>query len=113
MVAIKTLAWTERFGSDELAESRVRFFHEAGTAQRLSHPDIVAAHAAGEDRDVAYIAMERLKGKDLASCVGQRERLPLVPSLSMCARVAEALCSCLETLRVSLDSERDRSVLAA
>lgn len=91
MVAIKTVALTRSFESDELAEARIRFFHEAGTAQRLSHPDIVTVYAAGEDRDVAYIAMERLKGKDLASCVGRGERLPLVSLLSICARVADAL----------------------
>lgn len=91
MVAIKTLALTRRFDSDDLAEARIRFFHEAGAAQRLSHPNIVTVYAAGEDRDVAYIAMERLNGRDLSSCVGRSDRLPLASLLSICARVAEAL----------------------
>jgi serine/threonine-protein kinase len=91
IVAIKTLALSQNFDADGLAEAKVRFFHEAGTAQRLAHPDIVAVYAAGEDRDIAYIAMERLQGEDLARYLGGSERLPLAQLLPIVARVAEAL----------------------
>ena len=91
IVAIKTLALSENRDADGLAEAKVRFFHEAGTAQRLTHPDIVAVYAAGEDRDIAYIAMERLHGEDLTRYLGGRERLPLARLLPVIARVAEAL----------------------
>jgi serine/threonine-protein kinase len=91
IVAIKTLALSEECDADGLAEAKVRFFHEAGTAQRLAHPDIVTVYSAGEDRDIAYIAMERLHGADLTRYVGGRERLPLAQLLPVIARVAEAL----------------------
>jgi len=91
IVAIKTLALSQNFDADGLAEARVRFFHEAGTAQRLTHPDIVAVYAAGEDRDIAYIAMERLQGDDLTRYVRGHERLALARLLPVLARVAEAL----------------------
>ena len=91
MVAVKTLALSRSFHADDLAEARIRFFHEAGAAQRLSHPNIITVYAAGEDRDVAYVAMERLKGRDLASYVGRGDRVPLALLLSICARVADAL----------------------
>lgn len=91
IVAIKTLALSRNFDADVLAEARVRFFHEAGTAQRLTHPDIVAVYAAGEDRDIAYIAMERLQGDDLTRYAGGSERLALAQLLPVVARVAEAL----------------------
>jgi serine/threonine protein kinase len=42
-----------------------RFFREAETAGRLNHPNIVTIFDAGEEHDLAYIAMEFLKGKDL------------------------------------------------
>jgi serine/threonine-protein kinase len=90
-VAIKTLALSQNFDADGLAEAKVRFFHEAGTAQRLTHPDIVAVYAAGEDRDIAYIAMERLQGEDLTRYLGAGVRPPLAQLLPVLARVAEAL----------------------
>ena len=91
MVAIKTLALTQRLDLDSLAEAKIRFFHEAGAAQRLSHPDIVKVYAAGEDHEIAYIAMELLKGKDLTRYTNKGERLPLASLLSIFARVADAL----------------------
>lgn len=90
-VAIKTLGLSQSFDADGLAEAKVRFFHEAGTAQRLTHPDIVAVYAAGEDRNIAYIAMERLQGDDLTCYVRGGGRLALAQLLPVMARVAEAL----------------------
>lgn len=90
-VAIKTLGLSQIFDADGLAEAKVRFFHEAGTAQRLNHPDIVAVYAAGEDRNIAYIAMERLQGDDLTRYVRGTGRLALEQMLPVVARVAEAL----------------------
>ena len=66
VVAIKTMALSAEFEADELAEAKERFFREAETAGRLTHPNIVTIYDAGEEHDLCYIAMEFLKGKDLA-----------------------------------------------
>ena len=63
VVAIKTMALAQEFEADELAEVKERFFREAETAGRLSHPNIVTIYDAGEEHDLCYIAMEFLKGK--------------------------------------------------
>lgn len=91
VVAIKTMALSQEFAGDELVDARERFFREAETAGRLQHQNIVTIFDAGEEHDLAYIAMEFLKGKDLADhCKGdQLLAVPLV--LSIVARVAEAL----------------------
>ncbi len=91
VVAIKTMALSQEFAGDELVDARERFFREAETAGRLQHQNIVTIFDAGEEHDLAYIAMEFLKGKDLADhCKG--EHLLAVPVvLSIVARVAEAL----------------------
>ena len=65
VVAIKTMALSQEFEADELAEVKERFFREAETAGRLSHPNIVTIYDAGEEHDLCYIAMELLKGRDL------------------------------------------------
>ena len=66
VVAIKTMALSQEFEPDELADVKERFFREAETAGRLTHPNIVTMYDAGDEHDLAYIAMEFLKGRDLA-----------------------------------------------
>ncbi|HEY2337553.1 MAG TPA: serine/threonine-protein kinase [Burkholderiales bacterium] len=90
-VAIKTMALAQEFEPDELAEVKERFFREAETAGRLSHPNIVTIYDTGEEHDFCYIAMELLKGGDLAPYVKQANLLPVEKSVSIVARAAEAL----------------------
>jgi serine/threonine-protein kinase len=90
-VAIKTLALSEQFDAEELAEVKERFFREAETAGRLSHPNVVTIYDTGEEHDFCYIAMELLKGGDLAAHVKPGELLPVDKVVSIVARVADAL----------------------
>jgi eukaryotic-like serine/threonine-protein kinase len=91
VVAIKTMALSQEFEADELEEVKQRFFREAETAGRLNHPNIVTIYDAGEEHDLAYIAMEFLKGKDLVPQTKAGALLPLPKVLSVVARVADAL----------------------
>ena len=91
VVAIKTMALTQEFEADELKEVMERFFREAETAGRLNHPNIVTMYDAGEEHDLAYIAMEFLKGKDLAVHTKLDNLLPVQQVLSIASRVADAL----------------------
>lgn len=91
VVAIKTMALSQEFAGEELADARERFFREAETAGRLQHQNIVTIFDAGEEHDLAYIAMEFLKGRDLADFCKQGQLLPVPTVLSIVARVAEAL----------------------
>ena len=91
IVAIKTMALASEFEGDELVEAKERFFREAETAGRLNHPHIVTIFDAGEEHDLAYIAMEYLKGKDLVPYTKQPNLLPPDKVLSIVERVADAL----------------------
>lgn len=91
IVAIKTMALSQEFDEDELADVKERFFREAETAGRLNHPNIVTMFDAGEEHDLAYIAMEFLKGKDLVPYTKPGNLMPLPKVMSIVARVAEAL----------------------
>ena len=91
VVAIKTMALSQEFEGDELTDARERFFREAETAGRLQHQNIVTIFDAGEEHDLAYIAMEFLKGRDLADVTKDGHLLPVAKVLSIVARVAEAL----------------------
>ncbi len=91
IVAIKTLALSQEFEGEELDDARERFFREAETAGRLQHQNIVTIFDAGEEHDLAYIAMEFLKGKDLADVTKSGQLMPVPQVVSIVARVAEAL----------------------
>jgi eukaryotic-like serine/threonine-protein kinase len=91
VVAIKTMALSQEFEGEELEDARQRFFREAETAGRLQHQNIVTIFDAGEEHDLAYIAMEFLKGRDLVEYCKGGSLLPVPTVLSIVARVAEAL----------------------
>jgi CHASE2 domain-containing sensor protein/tRNA A-37 threonylcarbamoyl transferase component Bud32 len=91
VVAIKTMALSQEFEGGDLDDARSRFFREAETAGRLQHPNIVTIFDAGEEHDLAYIAMEFIKGKDLADVSKGDQLLPVAKVLSIVARVADAL----------------------
>ncbi len=91
VVAIKTLALAQEFEEDELDEVKERFFREAETAGRLNHPHIVTIYDAGEEHDLAYIAMEFLKGHDLTRYTKPDSLLPMSKVLSIVVRAAEGL----------------------
>jgi len=91
VVAIKTMALSQQFEADELAEVKERFFREAETAGRLSHPNIVTIFDAGEEHDLCYIAMELLKGQDLVPFTKPGSTLSADKVISIVARVADAL----------------------
>ncbi len=90
-VAIKTMALSMEFADDELKEVKERFFREAESAGRLSHPNIVGIFDAGEESDLAYIAMELLKGSDLDDYIKEGNLLPLDTVLDIGIQCAEAL----------------------
>jgi CHASE2 domain-containing sensor protein len=91
VVAIKTMALSNEFEGEELNDARERFFREAETAGRLQHQNIVTIFDAGEEHDLAYIAMEFLKGKDLVDQCKDGHLLPMPKVLSIIARESEAL----------------------
>lgn len=90
-VAIKTLALSREFEDDELARVKERFFREAETAGRLTHPNIVTIFDADEEYDLAFIAMEYLRGDDLRKHIKVNNLLPIEQVLSIIKRAADAI----------------------
>ncbi len=70
--------------------SRRRFFGEAKTASKLSHPHIAYIYEAGESDGLAYIAMEYVEGRTLESALrGTPAEASQV--LELAAQLADAL----------------------
>ncbi|MFE3258714.1 serine/threonine-protein kinase [Nocardia sp. NPDC059091] len=62
-VALKLLA----SGKADDPEVRARFLREADTAARLSHPNIVAVYARGNDDHRLWMAMQYVEGTDVSA----------------------------------------------
>jgi len=91
MVAIKAIPLAAEFSDAELVEARSRFFREAETAGRLNHPNIVTIYDVGEERGLAYIAMEYLKGRHLSDYAKSNNLLEPRKVLEIISRTAQAL----------------------
>ncbi len=90
-VALKVIPIEKEFEDDELKEARLRFFREAESAGRLAHPDIITVYDCGEDKHLAYIAMEYLQGTSLTFFKDPKKLLAPRKALDLCARTADAL----------------------
>ncbi|WP_455242151.1 serine/threonine-protein kinase [Petrachloros mirabilis] len=90
-VAIKTMRLDEIADEDKLQEVKTRFFREAESAGRLSHPNIVTIYDAGEQGDLGYIAMEFIEGKSLKEYSRKPNLMPITDVVQTVATVADAL----------------------
>jgi eukaryotic-like serine/threonine-protein kinase len=91
VVAIKTMNLSQEFEDDELDEVKERFFREAETAGRLTHPNIVTIYDVGDEHDLAYIAMEFLDGHDLMRYTKPDKLLPVKTVIQLVILAADAL----------------------
>ncbi|MEC4890045.1 MAG: serine/threonine-protein kinase [Nitrospira sp.] len=90
-VAIKTMRLDETDDAEKQQEVTLRFFREAESTGRLSHPNIVTIYDAGEEANLGYIAMEMLQGNTLKDWSRKPNLLPLDKLIPILATVAEAL----------------------
>jgi eukaryotic-like serine/threonine-protein kinase len=74
VVALKTIRTSLDADDDSPGAPASRFRNEAQAAGRLMHPGIVAVYDFGRDQQVAYIAMEFVEGRSLASYLSAKVR---------------------------------------
>ena len=90
-VALKAIPIEKEFEDEELKEARQRFYREAESAGRLTHPNIITVFDAGEDKGLAYIAMEYVPGIPLRDFTDPARLLAPKRALELAALTAEAL----------------------
>jgi len=90
-VAIKTMMLGDDIEDDMRDEVKARFFREAEAAGRLDHPNIVTVYDVGDEQDLAYIAMDYLKGKDLTAYTTMKTLLRVSQVFHIIGNVALAL----------------------
>ncbi len=89
-VAIKALPLLADHEGPE-QEAAARFFREAEAVGRLDHPNIVSVYDAGQEHDLAYMAMDYVPGESLDAWTHASTLLPVWEVLEAAAQVAEAL----------------------
>ncbi len=89
--AIKTFRFGDDMEPDAVAELKTKFFREAESAGTLSHPNIVTIYDAGDEQDLAYIAMEYLEGEDLVPYTRKNHLLPMLKVVDYIADIADGL----------------------
>ncbi|MDP2828115.1 MAG: serine/threonine-protein kinase [Sulfuricellaceae bacterium] len=88
-VAIKTI--NLEAAGDGRAEYEQRFYREAKSAGRLSHPNIVTIYDVGNIDSVAYIAMEFLEGLELRNLIDTDRLQSIERVVKIAARTADGL----------------------
>lgn len=69
-----------------------RFEREAKAVARMSHPNVVTVHDLGSHEDGSpFIAMELLRGQDLAKAIRESPPMALSRKLSIIAQVLAGL----------------------
>ena len=68
-----------------------RFRNEARALAALSHPNIVVAHDADENKGLPFLVMEHIPGSDLSKCVKQDGPLSVRQALRVARQTARAL----------------------
>ncbi|MGA8534274.1 MAG: protein kinase, partial [Candidatus Tumulicola sp.] len=86
-VAIKVLR--EQYAADQ--EFVRRFYQEAESAARLSHPNIVNTYDVGREGDTYFIVMELVDGPSLAEIIAADGKLPEPVALDYAAQIASGL----------------------
>ncbi len=90
-LAVKAIPIENEFEDEELKEARLRFYREAESAGRLTHPNIITVFDAGEDKGLAYIAMEYVPGIPLRDFTDPKRLLAPKRAMELAAATAEGL----------------------
>lgn len=69
----------------------VRFRHEAQSAGKLSHPNIVGIYDVGCDGDVHYIVMEYVEGETLKQYIQNHPNIPIDTTVRIAIEIGYAL----------------------
>jgi serine/threonine-protein kinase len=88
-IAVKTLHLSVAEG--DRATLDALFLNEARAAAGLNHPNIVTVYDAGLSEQGVYIAMERLRGRDLRQLMANGWRPDIVQTAQIMRRVSDAL----------------------
>lgn len=90
-VVIKTVCFNLAASEADTAALKDRIYREARAIAKLSHPNIVVVYDVEDDKEVSYIVMEHLEGRDLRQALQCERRLDYPRAIKIVAQVCSAL----------------------
>jgi len=91
VVALKTIRRQLDDGDEAPGSVAARFRNEAQAAGRLMHPGIVGVYEFGRDHHIAYIAMEYVEGRSLATYLANKVRFSDIDIPGVMSQLLDAL----------------------
>jgi eukaryotic-like serine/threonine-protein kinase len=79
------------------------FLDEAALAAQLNHPNIAQVYDFGAEEDSYYIAMELIRGPDLASVLGACRKVASPPPVEISVRIITQVASALDYAHHAVD----------
>ena len=90
-VAVKTILKNAAIDEETARAYSVQFSREARAAGRLNHPHIVQIHDFAEERDIAYLVMEFIEGRELRSYFEAKEIFDAAETVRIMGELLDAL----------------------
>ena len=90
-VVIKTVCFSLAASDADTTTLKDRVYREARAIAKLSHPHIVVVYDVEDDRDLSYIVMEHLEGRDLRQALKAERRFEAERAVKIIAQVCSAL----------------------
>ncbi len=90
-VVIKTVCFNLAASEADTAALKDRIYREARAIAKLSHPNIVVVYDVEDDKELSYIVMEHLEGRDLRQALQSERRLDYPRAIKIVAQVCSAL----------------------
>jgi tRNA A-37 threonylcarbamoyl transferase component Bud32/Flp pilus assembly protein TadD len=90
-VVIKTVCFNLASGETDAATLKDRVYREARAIAKLGHPNIVVVYDVEDDKELSYIVMEHIEGRDLRQALKSERRFEPDRALKIIAQVCSAL----------------------
>jgi serine/threonine-protein kinase len=90
-VVIKTVCFTLATSEVDTSTLKDRVYREARAIARLGHPNIVVVYDVEDGRDMSYIVMEHIEGRDLRQVLQSERRFDYPRAIKITAQVCSAL----------------------
>ncbi|MCI0699085.1 protein kinase [candidate division KSB1 bacterium] len=90
-VVIKTVCFNLATSETDTLTLKDRVYREARAIAKLGHPNIVVVYDVEDDKDMSYIVMEHIEGRDLRQALASEHRFDAARAIKIVSQVCGAL----------------------
>jgi tetratricopeptide (TPR) repeat protein/tRNA A-37 threonylcarbamoyl transferase component Bud32 len=90
-VVIKTVCFNLAASDTDTLALKDRVYREARAIAKLGHPNIVVVYDVEDDKDMSYIVMEHIEGRDLRQALTSEHRFDYPRAIKIVSQVCSAL----------------------